>query len=916
MFREQLKSTTNQILSLLNVPSDKNNYKQIESCLKTIYQEYFTFIFENEKNSESFFTNVKKKFENFVHNDLENFDKEDEFEDMITSKSFKEMIVIIKKILLYIEFHDPPLKLKIDSFRERKIEIKKFKNSECICVEGLVKENKNCMILLYPPVLKNGFVYQGLKPIVIVYNGEIKEDMIVHVEEEKEKSKIKQSEIGDSEKVLEKPKVEEKKLEYSERISPLAEKKDNSNINLTKLEIIENLHSLNSDSINIIETQIKNANSKDLSPIKQTENETLVIPSIRERMKALVKQNEARNKIESRHDKTESIEENLKFNDSNISQNKNMINSIDLNNSEDIKINNTSKYTNYRSTSHHNLFYNSEKFLNAITSNDNNQVENPTKQMQEQPNSKNNIYNNNLNKFNVYNINNNLKPRVTQSSNSNNNTPVSTSNNYHYLNKYSYNNSVHENMSNILTPNTNINSKNERNSFPLTFHGMINPDTSSFKEQILRSYEKIDDLVQTSRSHFESNNEEFVNFDNLEHYAHDMQDVEMEYEMDQFGGTDHRDGHSLNKLITNSLSNSFAINKKKDLISTMNLINIGGIMDRDNLSNASESNIHNKTLDKGRASNLTANMLLNNSDKKSGNGNLYMYQSSERGGLDINNLTRTIEKLGRKVNPMLFKSGYKKNDQRSLSKTPKQNKAKVIGYSPRNNVHYLFNEKQSVPNNIIIKVAQKKNINPRLSNNFVIMKDDKKSSKNSSLSKEGRVININPNFNNNHKTIDDEHNNSKHSSHTTNPKYKEFKGKIRVGSNNYIVAAVKGSPNNPNIQNLPQNANIIQIKSKNNISTSYSKPGEEYAQKKRMIIKENRDNTRNQSSNKKPGKSIDRRVLTNAQTKLCVDDLLSFKKQDKSKNVTSNITTCNREKNQFNLEGKNTKTNFLNIKYA
>ncbi len=335
-------------------------------------------------------------------------------------------------------------------------------------------------------------------------------------------------------------------------------------------------------------------------------------------------------------------------------------------------------------------------------------------------------------------------------------------------------------------------------------------------------------------------------------------------------------------------------------------------MERDNLSNASESNIHNKTLDKGRSSNLTANMF-NNSDKKSGKGNLYMYQSSERGGLDINSLTRTIEKLGRKVNPMLFKSGYK-NNQRSLSKTPKQNKANVIGYSPRNNVHYLFNEKQSIPNNIIIKVAQKKNLNPRYSNNFVIVKDDKKSSKNSSLSKDGRVVNLNPNFNN-QKTIDDDHNNSKHSNHTHNPMYKEFKGKIRVGSNNYIVAAVKSSNNNPNIQNLSGNSNAIQVKTKNNTSTSYSKPNEEYAQKKRMIVKD-RDNYRNQSSNKKPNKSIDRRVLTNAQTKLCVDELLSFKKPDKSKATPSNLLTCNRERNQINSDNKNTKTNFLNIKYA
>jgi hypothetical protein len=70
------------------------------------------------------------------------------------------------------------LMLKIKNYKDRKFEIGKFKNSECICVEGYVKEDKNCLILLHPPMMKNGFVYQGLKPVVMVYEGQglIKEE--------------------------------------------------------------------------------------------------------------------------------------------------------------------------------------------------------------------------------------------------------------------------------------------------------------------------------------------------------------------------------------------------------------------------------------------------------------------------------------------------------------------------------------------------------------------------------------------------------------------------------------------------------------------------------------------------------------------------------------------------------------------
>jgi hypothetical protein len=169
MFKEQIKYLINQILIILNIPKEKNNEKIIENRMKTIFQEFFNKIFETEKCSENFLVNISKKYKEFVRNQLKDFKKHDEFEDMIKSKSFKEMIFLIKKILLYIEFHDPPLNLSIDSFKDRKTETKKLKNSDCICVEGFIKDEKNCLILLNPPLMKNGFIYNGLKPVVIVY---------------------------------------------------------------------------------------------------------------------------------------------------------------------------------------------------------------------------------------------------------------------------------------------------------------------------------------------------------------------------------------------------------------------------------------------------------------------------------------------------------------------------------------------------------------------------------------------------------------------------------------------------------------------------------------------------------------------------------------------------------------------------
>jgi hypothetical protein len=429
--------------------------------------------------------------------------------------------------------------------------------------------------------------------------------------------------------------------------------------------------------------------------------------------------------------------------------------------------------------------------------------------------------------------------------------------------------------------------------------------TDQIRDKFLKSYEKLEHLVHTSRSQYDSNNEneEFVNFENVD--LCDIENAHLYY--DDKGPLEKFD--RLNKM-TASLCNSFASNHKNEIPLKEHFV-------VDNVSNTSEH--QNKTLDKiqhQKIANLTANILYNHSDKKTPKGNMYVYQTSERGVLDLNSITKTIEKLANK-NHNFSRSGNK-NTNRSLSKTPKNNKLKPNpGYSPRNNLYILNNEK-STSNNIIIKVAQKKNrkIGTDQPQPLNFNLEEKKNSKNSSLSKEKINYNLMGNI---HKTLDlkeglKEVNNSHN--------YKEYKGKIKIGTNNYIVQAVKHNPNNPNltslsnIQNLhniqqSQNINFNMASSKHKPNTSYSKQIDEVQQKRRIIQK---DKDRNPSNPRKTGKSIDRRVLTNAQTKISVDELLSFKKNDRSKGSPNHKDL--KDKQQITTENKSTKANFLNIKYA
>jgi hypothetical protein len=174
-FKIQAKQIVDSVVKILHL--NKETFKYLEISLRGVFQEYFIQIFENEERREEFFRKTKKSFTDFIDQKFPDLGKVDEVDDLISGRSFKELIGIIKKILLYIDFHEPPLKLKLERCEERKIEIKKFKNSDCVCVEGIIKDAKNCLILLHPPLLKNGFAFQGLKPVVIVYEGgNLKED--------------------------------------------------------------------------------------------------------------------------------------------------------------------------------------------------------------------------------------------------------------------------------------------------------------------------------------------------------------------------------------------------------------------------------------------------------------------------------------------------------------------------------------------------------------------------------------------------------------------------------------------------------------------------------------------------------------------------------------------------------------------
>lgn len=138
---------------------------------RPLIEEFFENIFYDEEEINLYSNNIKDLL-------LQNVLKQTEVDESLledlkyclNSDYFKTFVNVMKKISLYCEMHEPPLKFEIDNIENRKPIIKFFKNSDIICVDGLPKENKLCLVLVEPPILKNNYYYMSLKPIVIVYN--------------------------------------------------------------------------------------------------------------------------------------------------------------------------------------------------------------------------------------------------------------------------------------------------------------------------------------------------------------------------------------------------------------------------------------------------------------------------------------------------------------------------------------------------------------------------------------------------------------------------------------------------------------------------------------------------------------------------------------------------------------------------
>ena len=93
----------------------------------------------------------------------------------------------VLKLSLHMVLNDPPILMALETFEEKqkkqeltdKFEFWMFNKNDYYCIDGFPKEGYPSVVVL-PPPYRAGYVYQGIKPAVIVLS-EPSDQLMDHV---------------------------------------------------------------------------------------------------------------------------------------------------------------------------------------------------------------------------------------------------------------------------------------------------------------------------------------------------------------------------------------------------------------------------------------------------------------------------------------------------------------------------------------------------------------------------------------------------------------------------------------------------------------------------------------------------------------------------------------------------------------
>ncbi len=91
--------------------------------------------------------------------------------DLFESEEFDTVISKLFTTCIYLNLHEPSLTIPIQPAATRTFDYCSLRKKEVYVVDGFVKEGAECIVVL-PPVMRNNFPFNGIKPSILILQSE------------------------------------------------------------------------------------------------------------------------------------------------------------------------------------------------------------------------------------------------------------------------------------------------------------------------------------------------------------------------------------------------------------------------------------------------------------------------------------------------------------------------------------------------------------------------------------------------------------------------------------------------------------------------------------------------------------------------------------------------------------------------
>jgi hypothetical protein len=161
----------------LNI-ENKEGREHLSKRMATVFQEHSMSIFS--LTDDQIDSVIKDKYLPKLENmEFESEERKEEaqelLDDNINSPDFKKFFRAVMRLSLHMFLNDPPIQVATQTIVERNKQASKldkfdfwmYSKNDYYCIDGFPKEGNPCAIVL-PPPYRQGYIYQGIKPAVVV----------------------------------------------------------------------------------------------------------------------------------------------------------------------------------------------------------------------------------------------------------------------------------------------------------------------------------------------------------------------------------------------------------------------------------------------------------------------------------------------------------------------------------------------------------------------------------------------------------------------------------------------------------------------------------------------------------------------------------------------------------------------------